>query len=355
MNHLKYTKSFVLECGETLPELEIAYCTYGQLNAKKDNVIWICHALTASADAADWWDGLVGEGQLFNPNDHFIVCANMLGSSYGATSAVSLDPKTGKQYGKDFPIITIRDMVHSHQILQAHLGIDKIQLGIGGSMGGQQVLEWAIMDADLFENICVLASNAQHSPWGIAFNEAQRMALLADPTLYDGSPEAGKAGLEAARTIGMLSYRNYQMYQQTQSEKDENKFDDFKASSYQRYQGYKLWQRFNPMSYLTLSKGMDSHNVGRNRGGIAKALEQIKATTLIIGIQTDILFPIEEQILLADLIPNARLMVIDSVYGHDGFLTEFKVISEKLNEFLQGRFIGDRINAVPGLPGTESF
>lgn len=355
MKHLKHSQAFPLECGVVLPEIDIAYCTYGQLNARRDNVIWVCHALTASADAADWWDGLVGEGQLFNPTEHFIVCANMLGSSYGATCPTSIDSRTGKRYGKDFPLITIRDMVRSHQILQAHLDITKIKLCIGGSMGGQQVLEWAIMDNSLFENICVLASNAQHSPWGIAFNEAQRMAILADSTVYDDSPEAGKAGLEAARTIGMLSYRNYEMYQRTQAEKNTDKFDDFKASSYQRYQGYKLWQRFNPMAYLALSKSMDSHNVGRNRRGIKKALQYIKADTLIIGIETDILFPIREQVLLADAIPNARLMVINSAYGHDGFLTEFKVISEKLEEFLAGKFVGNRINAMPGMPGTESF
>ena len=355
MKQLKYQQAFPLECGEVLSELDIAYCTYGTLNQKKDNVVWVCHALTANADAADWWHGLVGEGLLINPKEYFIVCANMLGSCYGSTSPASINSKTGKAYHKDFPLISIRDMVRSHQILQKHLGIEKIKLCIGGSMGGQQVLEWAIMDNNCFDNICVLASNARHSPWAIAFNETQRMALLADPSIYDNTTEAGKAGLGAARAVGMLSYRHYSTYEQTQLEPKNDKIDHFLASSYQRYQGLKLWNRFDPLAYLSLSKSMDTHNVGRNRGSITKALRQIKANTLIIGIQTDILFPVVEQIYLADSIPNAQLVIIDSIYGHDGFLTEFKVISEKVGHFLNGKIAHKRMTVRPGKPGTESF
>lgn len=355
MKYLKHQKAFPLECGEVLSELDIAYNTYGTLNEQKSNVVWICHALTANSDAADWWHGLVGEGLLINPDNYFIVCSNMLGSCYGATSPASVNPNTDQIYGKDFPLITIRDIVKSHQILQKHLGIEKIHLCIGGSMGGQQVLEWAIMDSDIFDNLCVLATNAQHSPWAIAFNETQRMALLADPTIYDGTPEAGKAGLEAARAVGMLSYRHYSTYQESQSEATNSKTDDFLASSYQRYQGLKLWNRFEPMAYLSLSKSMDSHNVGRNRESIPAALKQIKAKTLVIGIQTDILFPIEEQVFLADAIPDTQLIIIESIYGHDGFLTEFKVISEKVGQFLEGQKVGQQIVVHPSMPGTESF
>ncbi|MEL6926176.1 MAG: homoserine O-acetyltransferase, partial [Bacteroidota bacterium] len=301
--------------------------------ADDSNVIWICHALTANSDAADWWEGLVGTGKLFDPAHHYIVCANMLGSCYGSTQANSINPATGKIYGADFPVISIRDMVNSHDILRKHLGIKKIALILGGSMGGQQTVEWAIMRPSLFERVCILASNAVHSPWGIAFNEAQRMAIRTDPSLYDGTPEAGRTGLEAARALAMISYRNYITFAHTQMDR-EDKLDDYRASSYQRYQGKKLGLRFQALPYISLSKSMDNHNVGRDRGGIEKALQQITARTLVIGIKTDILFPLSEQRILAHNIPNGRLEVIDSTYGHDGFLIEHVQLTNKLRQFM---------------------
>ncbi|MEZ5043692.1 MAG: homoserine O-acetyltransferase [Saprospiraceae bacterium] len=361
---LQYRTPFVLESGEILPELTIAYFTYGQLNPEKDNVIWICHALTANADAADWWEGLVGKGKPYDPDHYFIVCANMLGSCYGSSGPAFINPQTGELYGDQFPLITIKDMVKAHQLLQKELGIQKIKLLTGGSMGGQQALEWAITDPDLFEKICILASNAKHSPWGIAFNEAQRMAIFADPSLDRKDPKSGQKGLEAARAIAMLSYRHYKTYSQTQAEEHDDKIQSFRASSYQQYQGLKLYQRFNVFSYISLSRSMDSHNVGRHRGGIENALKKIKAQALIIGITTDILFPIEEQILLAKHIPNASLEVITSSYGHDGFLVEFESIGGLVKPFLtESVVINNKKNTVNdslvtnpvALPGTEEF
>ncbi len=363
MKYYKHTAPFTLECGTTLPAIEIAYCTYGELNTAQDNVIWICHALTANADAADWWNGLVGEGKIFDPNYHFIICANMIGSCYGSTGPQSVNPATGKPYGKDFPLVTIRDMVAAHQVLRQHLGIDRIKFAIGGSMGGQQVLEWAITAPDLFENICLLATNAFHSPWGIAFNEAQRMAIEADPTIYDATPEAGKNGIEAARAIAMLSYRNYKTYQYSQSEENSEKIDDFRASSYQRYQGLKLHRRFNVLSYLALSKAMDSHNVGRGRGGAEAALAKVRAKTVVISIQSDILFPVNEQEFIQAHIPNAWLEIFDSMYGHDGFLIESEAITKVLRPVLNGIWQNgiskkSTTNIPTGklvLPGSERF
>lgn len=369
MQKYLHPSAFPLESGATLKQLEIGYYTYGRLNKAKDNVIWICHALTGNADAADWWKGLVGPAKLFDPAKYFIVCANMLGSCYGTTGPNSKDPDTGKTYGRSFPLITIRDMVNAHQVLQNHLEIDHIKLAIGGSMGGQQVLEWAITDTHLFDKVCVLATNARHSPWGIAFNEAQRMAIEADPTIYDDHSEAGKMGLEAARAVAMLSYRNYHIFHQTQTDSTPDKIQDFRASSYQRHQGNKLYQRFNVLSYLTLSKAMDSQNVGRNRGEVEKALGRIKAKTLVIGIQSDLLFPIEEQILIANYVPAAQLEIIESPYGHDGFLVENEKIEAIIQPFLgqwsYNNSLGKyRFRTKPGarnkgerpaLPGTESF
>lgn len=357
MNDLKFDKPFVLENGETLCDLNIHYTTSGELNDAKDNVVWVCHALTANANPMEWWPGLVGQGRLIDPGQYYIVCANILGSCYGTTGPAS----SKKQSGKDFPLITIRDMVKAHQLLRAHLGIQKIYMAIGGSLGGQQVLEWAVTEPDLFDHLCLLATNALHSPWGIAFNEAQRMALEADPTLWSDQPDAGKNGIETARAIAMLSYRHYKTYKKTQSETSSHKTHDFLASSYQRYQGVKLQKRFHPWAYYSLSRSMDSHHLGRGRGSAEKALQAIKAKTLVIGIVSDILFPIEEQQFLARHIQGARLVIIDSDYGHDGFLIEYNQIATLVRDFLAGKNIdystvtlAKAINS-KALPGSESF
>jgi len=330
----KHSQVFELECGETLSELDIAYCTYGQLSPAKDNVIWVCHALTANADAIDWWDGLVGAGKTFDPAKYFIVCSNTLGSCYGATCPSSINPDTGVAYHKDFPLITIRDIVGSHKILAKHLGIDQINICVGGSMGGQQVLEWAIQEPKRFDYIIPMATNAKHSPWGIAFNESQRMAMEADSTLFTNLPNAGHKGLEAARAIAMISYRNYITYDKSQQDL-RSKLDDFRASSYQKYQGLKLRKRFEPLAYYTLSKAMDSQDVGRDRGSIKKALKKIKAKALVISIASDVLFPPSEQKLIAKHIKKATYKKINSDFGHDGFLIEYDKLSKIIGKFLR--------------------
>ena len=330
---LKHTQAFLLDSGEVLPELEIGYCTYGTFTPNTKNVLWVFHALTGNADALDWWDGLIGEGLLFDPKNYFIICANVLGSCYGSTCPSSENPKTEKPYLKDFPLITIRDVVRGHQLLKQHLGIDKIHIGIGGSLGGQQLMEWAVMEPDLFNIIIPIATNAKFSPWGIALNAAQRMALEADATLYNQHPEAGFKGLEAARAIAMSSYRHYNTYDASQQD-EESKIDDFRASSYQRYQGAKLRKRFEPLAYYALSKMMDSHDVGRDRVGTEAALLEVTAKTLIIGITTDILFPVREQKYLAKYIKNASLEIIESDYGHDGFLIEYGQLTYIISQFL---------------------
>ena len=324
---------FDLECGETLGSVEIGYCTYGTFQPEKNNVIWVFHALTGNADPLDWWDGLIGDGLLLDPKHYFIICANVLGSCYGSTCPSSINPSTGRSYHKHFPLITVRDIVNAHRLLKEHLGIKKIHIGIGGSLGGQQLVEWAVAEPTLFEIIIPIAANAKHSPWGIAFNESQRMALEADKTLYDFHPEAGRDGLAAARTIAMLSYRNYTTYHTTQQDK-EDRIDDYRASSYQRYQGIKLVKRFEPLAYLSLSKTMDSHDIGRGRGGLKNALTMITATTLVVGITSDILFPVREQEFLAQYIQGAELEIIDSDYGHDGFLIEYGQLTYLISQFL---------------------
>lgn len=331
-----YDQEFTLEGGASLRGLKIAYTTYGKLSAAKDNVVWVFHALTANADPFEWWPGLVGKDDLINPEDHYIVCANMLGSCYGTTGPDHDDPETGQKYGLDFPTVTIKDMVKAHRLLKDHLGIDKIYLGIGGSMGGQQLLQWAVEENDLFENLCAIATNARHSAWGIAFNAAQRMAMEADPTLNERYEGAGENGLKAARAIAMLSYRNQNTYRKTQTD-FEDKIDDFKASSYQYYQGEKLVRRFTSHAYWYLSKAMDSHNVGRGFSSVPNALRSIKSKSLVIGLRSDMLFPIAEQRFVAKNMKNASFEMVESLYGHDGFLIEAKVIGKHLKEFLNSK------------------
>jgi homoserine O-acetyltransferase len=232
-------------------------------------------------------------------------------------------------------------MIRAYQHLKNELGILKIQIGIGGSMGGQQLLEWAIEEPELFQTIIPIATNAQHSPWGIAFNATQRFCIEQDQTWPENHENAGINGMKTARAIALLSYRNYHTYSTAQpgptaSTKEAPVSEQvFKAETYQRYQGEKLALRFNAFSYYFLSKGMDAHNVGRSRGGVVEALQKVQARTLVIAIESDILFPVSESRFLAEHIPGAELNLIDSPYGHDGFLLEFEQITNVIQKFLQ--------------------
>jgi homoserine O-acetyltransferase len=205
---------------------------------------------------------------------------------------------------------------------------------MGGSLGGQQAMEWAIKQPERFENLFLIATNAFHSPWGIAFNESQRLAIEADPTFNTPSTDGGKNGLKAARSIALLSYRNYNTYNHSQSEDDLNKTENFKAASYQEYQGEKLVKRFNAYSYYYLSKAMDSHNVGRGNLSIEDALSKIEANTQVVSISSDLLFPPIEQSFLSKHIPHSQYYVIDSLFGHDGFLLETEKITEILEKLI---------------------
>jgi homoserine O-acetyltransferase len=334
VKYLKYNKEFSLESGESLPEIEIAYTTYGTINKEQSNVVWMCHAFTANADPVDWWPGMVGKGYFFDPEKYFIVCANILGSCYGTTGPLSVNPKTGTPYYRSFPLVTVRDQVKAHEILREHLGIEHIYVILGCSIGGHQALEWTVSHPDLFEHAIFVATNAVNTPWVAAFDESQRLAILADPTYFDDRPDGGSKGMKAARSMALISYRNRNAYNKTQAEDDVDKSDSFKASSYQDYQGDKLVKRFNAYSYYYLTKALDSHNVGRARGGYEKALLQIKAKTLVISIDTDLLFTTEDQMIIHDHIPGSRLEILESFYGHDGFLLEFEKQNKIYGDFL---------------------
>lgn len=334
LQRLVIEEPFLLESGAILPRLEIAFHTHGALAPDRDNVVWIYHALTGNSDPTAWWPDVVGGGKSIDPDEHFIVCANVLGSCYGSSGPLSIDPVGGRPWHSRFPEVTVRDSVRAFHLLRLHLGIERISLAIGASLGGQQALEAAIGEPELFERLVLIATNARHSPWGIAWSGTQRMAIEADPTWRDESPEAGATGLAAARAVAMLSYRSPQLFNESQPEADDDRLGDFRAESYQRYQGEKLARRFNAQSYRLLTMAMDSHNVGRRRGSVDRALARIEAETLVIGIASDLLFPIAEQRYLAARIPRARYREVDSPYGHDGFLIEGEHIGRLIREHL---------------------
>lgn len=350
-----YHQPFTLESGRTVAELHLAYTTLGQLDAGKSNVVWVFHALTANSNPLEWWPGLVGAGQLLDPEKYFIVCVNMPGSCYGSICPLDRDHATGKPFYYNFPEFTTRDMIRLYQLVKQELGINKIHIGIGGSMGGQQLLEWAIEEPDLFELIIPIATNAEHSPWGVAFNASQRWCIENDPTWKEEHKDAGLEGMKTARSVAMLSYRQYESYFKTKlGGKDEiSGASDlkplFNAETYQRYQGEKLAKRFNAYSYYFLSKSMDNHNVGRGRGSVHTALQCIKARTMVISISSDLLFPEVEQKFIANCIEGAELKTINSLYGHDGFLLEFEAIELLVKEFIQ------RNSSPEGMAGKVSL
>lgn len=330
----QFKQNFTLEQGGELPSLNVVYHSYGKLNKQADNVIWVCHALTANSEVSEWWPGMVGKGKLLDPEKHFIVCANVIGSCYGTTGPTSTNPAKGVPWYREFPEVSIRDQVRAFELLRNHLGIKAIHTVMGGSTGGFQALEFSIMFPDLIKNLVFIASSVKTSPWATAFNQSQRLAIEADPGYAEDRPYGGSKGLKAARSIALLSYRNEQIYNQTQKVNNESKTRNLPAATYQDYQGDKLVRRFDAYSYHLLTRMMDSHNVIRERGSLAGAIERIKARVLCIGISSDRLFPVHEQKFLAHL-TNGNYCEIESVYGHDGFLIESKKLSSLIRKFWQ--------------------
>lgn len=338
---------FECEAGGSIRDLKVVYhiseCGYSAIAgsgipASGRKVIWITHALTANSDPSDWWPELVGKGKFFDPDEYVIVCANMLGSAYGSSGPASPKPGTvtpenpeGTPYYFDFPKVTVRDIVKAEILLRKHLGIDRIDLIVGGSIGGFQALEWAIMEPDVIRNAAFIACGSRVTPWLTAHDEAQRMALEADQTFRRcENLQGGTAGLKAARAMALISYRSYEGYNATQYEQDPDTLFADRAASYERYQGQKLARRFDAYSYWYITYSVDSHNVGRGRGGVAAALGSIRSHSIVIGIDSDDLFPVEEQRYIAECIPGAEYHEITSKFGHDGFLLEYSQIAEIL-------------------------
>lgn len=388
---------FALESGDSLKRAQVAYKTWGRLNEQGDNCMVICHALTGSSDVADWWGPLLGPGRAFDPTKFFIVCLNSLGSPYGSASPVTLNSETGERWGPEFPLCTVRDDVNIHRLVLDSLGVKQVAVVIGGSMGGMLTLEWAML-TDYVQNIIVLASSARHSAWCISWSEAQRQCIYSDPKYLDGyykleDPPA--AGLGAARMSALLTYRSRNSFEQrfgrknpgllkastpqrspstiqeehwaihNEGHKRGRKLQDgsprersasqesatsatstsstlqhrhqtyFSAQSYLRYQGEKFINRFDANCYIAISRKMDTHDISRDRDGdLSEILGSLKQPALVVGISSDGLFTYTEQETIAEFMPNAKLVRINSPEGHDAFLLEFAEINQMIMEFL---------------------
>ena len=336
METYRYDKPFQLESGAVLQGIDIAYHTFGTLNEKKDNCIWVCHALTANSDVADWWPHTVEKGAFLDPDRYFIVCANILSSCYGTTGPMSVNPETGKPWYDTFPLVTIRDVVKVHRLLAEKLGIKKIFSLIGASVGGFQALEWASTYPEEIGSMVLIATEAKASPWAVALDETQRMAIFSDSTYGEETPSAGAKGLAAARAIGLLSYRGPMGYNATQNDPDG--FDPLsgvphRAQTYQRYQGEKLVRRFDAYSYVAILNMFDTHDIGRDRGGVEKVLASLPMPVLTVGISTDIIFTPDYMRWLSDQMPHSEYRQIDSPFGHDGFLVEYELLNNIIIDF----------------------
>lgn len=330
-------KPFKTEAGSVFKQADAAYKTWGVLNKHRNNVVVICHALTGHAAADEWFPGIFGKGRLCDPEEHFIICINVPGSSYGSLGPWSVNPETDKPYRGDFPAISIRDMVRFQMLLLDQLNINGIKTVIGGSMGGMQALEFAIMDKRV-ESSILIAMGMKHSPWAIGISEAQRAAIYADSNWNNGFYESENPpsdGLSAARMMAMITYRTPENYSRKFGRhlQDRGK-EQFQVESYLKYQGKKLAYRFDALSYVTLTKAMDTHDISRERGSAEEVLSRIDIPVQVISITSDRLYPPAEQKELVRLLPRAHYSEIKSEYGHDAFLIEFEQLNEIINPFI---------------------
>ncbi|WP_347548938.1 homoserine O-acetyltransferase [Pseudalkalibacillus hwajinpoensis] len=342
--------SFVLESGEELPHVELAYERVGPSDAP---VILVCHALTGNQftigeDEPGWWKGLIGKGKYVDTSEFQIVTFNVLGGCNGSTGPCSINPTTGLAYQADFPFISVRDMVHSQKQALEQLGIHHLHAVIGGSLGGMQVLEWGILYPECMDHLVPLAVTPSLSAYGIAYNSISRFAITKDPEWKEGYYNLEKppaAGLATARMIGMISYRTDDMFQKKFGRKvkgnpgESHTETTYDVESYLHYQGNKLVGRFDANSYLYLLKAMDMHDISRGRDSIAKAAKLIQPNVLAISFKGDLIYPPHELEKMFSLESMAHFYIVDTKFGHDGFLVEFDkwgpLIKQQLKETLK--------------------
>lgn len=335
INTKTFDNPLVTETGHEIPEPAVAYQTWGSLNRHRNNAVLVCHALTGNTKADEWFSGLFGEGKTLDPQRHFIICPNVLGSCYGTTGPTSDNSDTGQVYRADFPVVNVRDMVRLHQRLLDSLGVQGVETVIGGSLGGMQALEFAIMDLRA-RSAVVMGMGKAHSPWAVGISHTQRRAIYNDPNWNEGYYDEDSqptTGLSLARMIAMNSYRSPRDFESKFGRRLQDGTDIFEIESYLNYQGRKLADRFDAVSYVRLTQAMDAHDVAHNRSSYEEILGGVRAPVLVIGIDTDMLYPIEEQKELAELLPGGQYAEITSPYGHDAFLIEFEQINKLVHSF----------------------
>jgi len=345
-----------LESGEKFGPITLAYETYGKLNIEKSNAILIHHALTGDAHAAGfhpgdkdpgWWDNMIGPGKAFDTEHYFIICSNVLGGCKGSTGPASINPVTGRPYGLQFPVITIKDMVNAQRHLIDYLGIDKLLAVVGGSMGGMQALQWVVSYPDRVQSAIPVATTANHSPQQIAFNEVGRQAIMADPNWNEGDyygKDLPAKGLSVARMVGHITY----MSDVSMSEKFGRKFKntkqpfkfspEFEVEGYLQYRGDNFIKRFDPNSYLYITKAIDYFDLS-NGTGLREVFKGITAPFLIIAFKSDWLYPAYQS---QEIARACKLAGIDAIYcelnsnyGHDAFLVEVDEQAHLIKYFLK--------------------
>lgn len=339
---------FVLECGEVLQGVEIAYRTWGDRANAAERSILICHALTGSADVDAWWPGIIGAGKAFDPAHDFIICANILGSCYGTTGPVSRKPGSNERYRADFPRISVRDMVELERVLLDALGIDRVALVTGPSLGGMQALEWAACYPERVGSVVPIGVGGRHSAWCIGISEAQRAAIATDPNWKGGyytDDAPPSQGLAAARMMAVCTYRSWESFGERFG-RDKRSEDVYEAQSYLRHQGSKINERFDANTYVTLTHAMHTHDLARGRGSYPEVLRHISQPALVISVSSDGLYPPAEQLELAEHLPNARYEILDSRHGHDGFLIETDQLGALIADFRAGLYADRKLKVV---------
>lgn len=327
---------FALESGVELPGVQVAYRTWGKLAPDGGNAVLVCHALTGSADADVWWGGLFGPGRALDPARDFIICSNVLTGCYGTSGPIQPHPDDGEPWGSRFPVATIRDMVRLQALLLDELGVGKLQLVLGPSLGGMQALEWAATYPERVKAMAPIGVSGRHSAWCIAISESQRRAIFLDPEWRDGRyppDQPPRYGLSVARMIAMCSYRSWENFEARFGRKTQDWDGQFAVTSYLNYQGEKLYKRFDANTYVRLTQAMDSHDLARGRGEYAAVLGGLRMPALVVSVDSDVLYPPREQAELAELLPAARYEMLHTPAGHDGFLIETDKLSEMLLSF----------------------
>ena len=325
-----------LDSGESLPEYELAWRCWGKLNSKRDNAVLVVHALSGSADLEAWWPELLGAGKPLDPEHDFVICINLLGSCYGSSGPLTLNPSTHRPWKSAFPRISVRDQVRAQATLIESLGIQQLRI-IGPSLGGMIALEWALLKPELVRSLTLIATTAAHAAQAIANSECQRAAIRLDPSFNNGDypiDQQPQHGLALARRLAFIGYRCSEEFSERFGRLSGQQ-QSFSVLDYLSHQGEKFVRRFDANSYIRLTECMNSHDVGRGRGSTEAALQTISQPCLVLSLDSDQLYPPAEQQFLAEHLPNVQHRVIRSRYGHDGFLIETEAVAAVLAPFLR--------------------